>query len=161
MNLDINNYRARRDDGLIIRARNAAAEARNTGERVELPPMHPRERRVVHLEIVDLDDLATYTVDGPDGKYVVVSPADQVPEEYRDLASRGRDHAPSEGSDAGEASDAGLAAAAGGEDSAPEPASAGAASLTDDEDVDEQAVADAAGEPSAETEDEDRARRDS
>lgn len=132
MNLDINNYRARRDDGLIMRARNAAAEARNTGEKVELPPMHPRERRVVHLEIVDLDDVATYTVDGPDGRYVVVCPADQVPTEDGEPTERGRQEQTASTSADGSAGT--------GEQSTPAAPAAGpaAASLTDDDDDDEE-----------------------
>lgn len=86
MNLDINNYRVRREDQLVQRARNAAAEARNTGEPVALEPAGGRERRVVHLYIQETEDLTTYTENGPDGKYVVVCHPDQVPAEYRDRA---------------------------------------------------------------------------
>lgn len=84
MNLDINNYRARREDALVQRARNAAAEVRNTGQPVTLDPAGGRERRIVHLYIQDTGDLTTYTEDGPDGKFVVVCQPDQVPAEYRD-----------------------------------------------------------------------------
>lgn len=68
---------------------NAAAEARNTGEPVAMAPMHPRERRLVHLEIETLDDLVTYTAEGEDGKYVVICREDQVPAKYRDGAYGG------------------------------------------------------------------------
>lgn len=84
MNLDINNYRARREDQLVQRARNAAAEARNTGEPVAMEPAAGRERRIVHLYIQDTGDLTTYTEDHPDGsKYVVICRPDQVPEQHR------------------------------------------------------------------------------
>jgi spoIIIJ-associated protein len=86
MNLDINNYRLRRHDSVEQRAMNAAAEARSTGEPVAMAPMHPRERRLVHLEIETLDDLVTYTAEGEDGKYVVICREDQVPAKYRDGA---------------------------------------------------------------------------
>jgi hypothetical protein len=97
MNLDINNYRLRRHDSLEQRARNAAAEARNTGEPVAMDPMHGRERRIVHLEIEEMDDLVTYTTDGPEGKFVVICRPDQVPGDQepstgpRDREDDGRD----------------------------------------------------------------------
>jgi spoIIIJ-associated protein len=83
MNLDINNYRLRREDQLVQRARNAAAEARNTGEPVAMEPAAGRERRIVHLYIQDTEDLTTYTEDHADGKYVVICRPDQVPEQHR------------------------------------------------------------------------------
>jgi len=82
MNLDINNYRLRREDQLVQRARNAAAEARNTGEPVKLEPAGGRERRIVHLYIQEMGDLTTYTESGPDGKAVVICRPEQVPAQY-------------------------------------------------------------------------------
>jgi len=83
MNLDINNYRLRREDNLAQRVRNAAAEARNTGQPVALEPAAGRERRIAHLQIQELEDLTTYTDIGPDGKYVVICRPDQVPAQFR------------------------------------------------------------------------------
>ncbi|HOX26823.1 MAG TPA: Jag N-terminal domain-containing protein [Candidatus Krumholzibacteria bacterium] len=89
MNLDINNYRLRREDNLVQRVRNAAAEARNTGRPVPLEPAGGRERRIAHLQIEELEDLTTYTETGPDGKFVVICRPDQVPEAYRQRAAAG------------------------------------------------------------------------
>lgn len=79
LNLDINNYRNRQEFGLVGRVRNAIAEARNTGEPVAMAPANGRDRRIMHLEVEDMDDFVTHTVDGPDGKYVVICKPDQVP----------------------------------------------------------------------------------
>lgn len=84
LNLDINNYRLRREDGLLGRTRRAIQEARETGEPVFMEPAGGRDRRVVHLEVAEIDDLVTYTHMGEMGKQVVICRADQVPEEYRD-----------------------------------------------------------------------------
>jgi spoIIIJ-associated protein len=84
LNLDINNYRLRREDGLLGRTRRAINEARETGEPVHMDPAGGRERRIVHLEVVDDEDLVTYTEMDEDGKHVVICRPEQVPDEYRD-----------------------------------------------------------------------------
>lgn len=91
MNLDINNYRLRREDQLVQRARSAANEARDTGEPVALEPAGGRERRIVHLYIQETGDLTTYTAQGPEGKFVVVCRQEQVPAEHRQHSDDGKD----------------------------------------------------------------------
>jgi spoIIIJ-associated protein len=84
MNLDINNYRLRREDGLLGQTRRAIQEARATGEPVAMDPAGGRERRIVHLEVADDEELVTYTDESEDGKRVVICRRDQVPARYRD-----------------------------------------------------------------------------
>ena len=73
MNLDINNYRHRRDGQLASNALEAVRQLRETGEDVHTPPLCARERRIVHLEIEKISDVTTYTAGfGPD-RHVVVS----------------------------------------------------------------------------------------
>ncbi|MBD3220518.1 KH domain-containing protein, partial [bacterium] len=84
LNLDINNYRLRREDGLLGRSRRAIMEARETGEPVAMEPAGGRDRRIVHLEVAEEEDLVTYTEIGEDGKYVVICRPEQVPDEHRD-----------------------------------------------------------------------------
>ena len=72
MNLDINNYRRRREDDLIAHVDSVVQEVRNTGENVHLVSMSARERRTVHLEAGEQDGLRTWTEFGEGGKHVVV-----------------------------------------------------------------------------------------
>lgn len=51
MVLDVENYRASREETLISLARKMAEKAVRTGRRVELEPMNPHERRIVHISL--------------------------------------------------------------------------------------------------------------
>ena len=84
MNLDINNYRLRREDGLLGQTRRAIQEARATGEPVAMDPAGGRERRIVHLEVAEDEELVTYTEESDDGKQVVICRREQVPARHRD-----------------------------------------------------------------------------
>lgn len=49
--LDVENYRARREQTLTALARRLADKAKRTGMPVELEPMEPGERRIIHLAL--------------------------------------------------------------------------------------------------------------
>ncbi len=72
MNLDINNYRRRREDTLLDQVDRAVSEVRATGEDAHLEPMDARERRIVHLEAANHEGLRTWTMGGLGGKHVVI-----------------------------------------------------------------------------------------
>ncbi|MEZ4388979.1 MAG: Jag N-terminal domain-containing protein [Candidatus Krumholzibacteriia bacterium] len=93
LNLDINNYRLRREDGLLGQTRAAMHEARESGEPVPMEPAGGRERRIVHLEVAEDDELVTYTEQGERGKYVVICRPEQVPAEYRNREANAGDEA--------------------------------------------------------------------
>ena len=73
MNLDINNYRRRREDSLVERARGVVAKVQATGREVHLEPLCARERRIIHLEVAKAEGLRTYTIATSSGKHVVVA----------------------------------------------------------------------------------------
>ena len=73
MNLDINDYRIRREEQLRERTAEAVAEVRATGEPYHMESMDARERRVVHMATESLTDITTYTVMGGGGKHVVIA----------------------------------------------------------------------------------------
>lgn len=75
MNLDINNYRRRREDTLVDRVADAIDKVMGTGEPVHMEPMNARERRIVHLEAAEAG-LATVTEIDGDGKHVVILKGD-------------------------------------------------------------------------------------
>ncbi len=59
--LDTENYRARRKETLESLARNMASKAKRTRRPVELDPMNPYERRIIHTALQDVPDITTYS----------------------------------------------------------------------------------------------------
>jgi len=76
MNLDINNHRLRLDGRLVTMAAEAMDRARREGQPVHLPPMNPRERRVVHMEVARCEGLMTETEGEGYDRHVIVLPDD-------------------------------------------------------------------------------------
>jgi spoIIIJ-associated protein len=74
--VDAEGYRKRRERTLHEVAVRAAAEARRTGEPVELEPMTSVERKIVHTKVQSLGGLATASEGSEPNRYVVVRPAD-------------------------------------------------------------------------------------
>ena len=79
MNLDVNNYRRRREERLVQRAQEIAARVLRSGEQESLESLPARERRVVHLEVAKVPGVQTFTVMNSEGKHVVVAPAGATP----------------------------------------------------------------------------------
>ena len=73
MNLDINNYRRRREETLMDRVDEAVARVRETGRAYHMEPMCARERRIVHLEAEQAEGLRTFTMSNGSGKHVVIA----------------------------------------------------------------------------------------
>ncbi len=80
MNLDINNYRRRRQDTLADRVFDAIGRVRETGRAYHLEPMNARERRLVHLQVADVAGLSTTTVVDDGAKHVVISREESAPQ---------------------------------------------------------------------------------
>ncbi len=73
MNLDVNNYRRRREENLVMRVDEIVGKVRRTGREVHMEPLCARERRIVHLEVAKIEGMRTYTVPTASGKHVVVA----------------------------------------------------------------------------------------
>lgn len=69
--VDIEGYKSRRKDKLINLARSAAARAKRQHGRVSLAPMNAYERRIVHLTLLDDDEVTTHS-EGEDPERRVV-----------------------------------------------------------------------------------------
>jgi len=97
MNLDINNYRRRREGQLTDNAEDAARQMLDSGKDVHTPPLSPRERRIVHMAIADIKGVTTYTAGlGPD-RHVVVTADDGTvdrPDEEPKAAEEGAPEIP-------------------------------------------------------------------
>jgi spoIIIJ-associated protein len=77
--VEIEGQREEEDLQLRRQARDAAEEARRTGEPVRLPPLNPWERRIVHLALRDEADLRTYSTGEGHYRRLNVSLADVAP----------------------------------------------------------------------------------
>jgi len=72
--IDANGYRARRADALRGEADDAADEAISSGKPVDLDPLPPFERRIVHEYLRDRGDVETHSEGNEPGRYLVISP---------------------------------------------------------------------------------------
>jgi spoIIIJ-associated protein len=72
--IDANGYRDRRAEVLRAEADEAADEALRDGRPVELDPLPPYERKIVHEYLRDRGDVATHSEGDEPNRYLVVSP---------------------------------------------------------------------------------------
>ena len=72
--VDVTGYRQRRAEQLAELAETLAAEVRETQEPVTLDSMPANERRLVHIALVDDDEVRTYSIGEGDERRVVISP---------------------------------------------------------------------------------------
>jgi spoIIIJ-associated protein len=72
--IDANGYRARRADALHAEADEAADEALSSGRPVELDPLPPFERRIVHEYLRERGDVETHSEGNEPERYLVVTP---------------------------------------------------------------------------------------
>jgi spoIIIJ-associated protein len=72
--IDANGYRERRADALRAEADDAADEAIDTGKPVELAPLPPFERRIVHEYLRERGDVETHSEGNEPERFLVISP---------------------------------------------------------------------------------------
>jgi spoIIIJ-associated protein len=72
--IDANGYRERRAEALRGDADEAADEALRLGEPVELDPLPPFERRIVHEYLRERGDVATHSEGNEPERYLIVTP---------------------------------------------------------------------------------------
>jgi spoIIIJ-associated protein len=72
--IDANGYRERRAQALRAEADDAADEAVSSGGPVELDPLPPFERRIVHEYLRDRGDVETHSEGNEPERYLVVTP---------------------------------------------------------------------------------------
>jgi spoIIIJ-associated protein len=74
VSVDAAGYRRRQSESLKRRADMAAEDAVRHGEAVEMDPLGPNERRVVHEHLRDRPEVETYSEGDEPNRYVVVAP---------------------------------------------------------------------------------------
>ncbi len=81
--IDIENYRAKREETLIGLSHKLAAKARKTGQKVVLEPMNPQERRIIHMALQNDRRVSTYSEgEEPYRKVVIVPEVKEVGKDY-------------------------------------------------------------------------------
>ena len=72
--VDVENYRLRREQSLQRLAQNMADRAVKEGHTIILEPMPPRERRIIHLALRDRDDVRTESIGAGEDRKVTIIP---------------------------------------------------------------------------------------
>ncbi|MBJ7353863.1 MAG: KH domain-containing protein [Thermoleophilaceae bacterium] len=75
VSVDIDEYRAAREEELFDLADRAVRDALASGQAVELKPMTSNERRSVHHYLIDNGDVDTHSVGEDPDRRIVVTPA--------------------------------------------------------------------------------------
>lgn len=75
--VDVENYRAKREEALRKLAQKTAARAKRQGRNIVLEPMSAYERRAIHSEVQNIEGVTTFSVGSGDNRKVVVSPENQ------------------------------------------------------------------------------------
>jgi spoIIIJ-associated protein len=75
--VDVEGYRARREDQIRKMAVRLAAQAVKTGRRQVLEPMTPAERRLVHLELREHPEVTTQSIGEDPTRKVTISPVQE------------------------------------------------------------------------------------
>lgn len=76
INVDVAGYRQRRERNLRDLANKMADQAMSQGRRQTLEPMPPNERRIIHMELQDRNDVYTESVGEGSRRKLTIIPAD-------------------------------------------------------------------------------------
>jgi spoIIIJ-associated protein len=73
--LEVNDYREKREKYLQSIAQRAALEVQSSGQDVELPPMKPSERRVVHMVLKEENGIISESIGEGEDRRIVIKKA--------------------------------------------------------------------------------------
>jgi spoIIIJ-associated protein len=71
--LDTEDYRRKREETLQRLAKRLAERVQKTGKRVELEPMNPYERRIIHSTLQEFEDITTFSEGEEPYRKVIIS----------------------------------------------------------------------------------------
>ena len=94
--VDVENYRAKREDTLRTLARRMAGKVKKYGKNITLEPMSPYERRIIHSEVQQIAGVTTESIGEGDARRVVIHPEGKGVTE-KDLADAGVKGTPTTG----------------------------------------------------------------
>lgn len=72
--IDIENYRAKRENTLRSLARKTAGRVKKSGRNVTFEPMSAYERRIIHSQAQEIEGVTTHSIGSGDERRVVMSP---------------------------------------------------------------------------------------
>ena len=72
--IDCEGYRKKQEKRIEKIARETAEEVAISGKEIELPPMTPRERRIVHMTVKEMPKMSSYSVGDRDNRRVIIAP---------------------------------------------------------------------------------------
>lgn len=90
VNIDIGNYREKREKTLVSLAKKMGAQAAKTGRRCSLEPMNPYERRIIHTTVQDIEGATSWSVGSDSARHVVIGPSDDNPVKQQRSSRRRR-----------------------------------------------------------------------
>lgn len=74
VSIDTENYRAKRAETLAALANKLAARVAKTGKKFPLEEMNPYERRIIHANLQDNEEVTTYSVGQEPHRKVIIAP---------------------------------------------------------------------------------------
>ena len=94
--IDTENYREKRADALVALSNRLADKVTRSGKKFTLEPMNPYERRIIHANLQDNENVTTFSVGSEPYRKVVIAPKNARPR--RDNRSGKRSTAPARSS---------------------------------------------------------------
>lgn len=88
--VDIENYRAKREETLRALARRMAQKALKYKRNVVLEPMNPYERHIIHAELQDMENIDTHSVGSDENRKVVITYEGEDKQEQKRTGNRRR-----------------------------------------------------------------------
>ncbi len=102
INIDIGNYREKREKTLVALAKKIGGQAARTGRRTSLEPMNPYERRIIHTTVQDIEGAISWSVGSDTARHVVIGPSDDNPMKEQRVSRRRRGRGKGNSNAAGE-----------------------------------------------------------
>lgn len=79
VSIDTENYRQKREEVLCALANRLAAKVARTGKKFALEPMNPYERRIIHSNLQDNEEVTTFSIGQEPYRKVVIAPKNPKP----------------------------------------------------------------------------------
>ncbi|MBR5295928.1 MAG: protein jag [Clostridia bacterium] len=91
VSIDIENYRAKRENTLRALARKTAGRVKKSGRNVTFEPMSAYERRIIHSQAQEVGGVTTHSIGSGDERRVVMSPIGGPKKEAKNKSEQGAD----------------------------------------------------------------------
>ena len=79
ISIDTENYREKREEALCALSQRLAAKVARTGKKFALEPMNPYERRIIHSNLQNNEDVTTFSIGQEPYRKVVIAPKNAKP----------------------------------------------------------------------------------